>query len=221
MAPGRMFYRSRWENLLLSVRRLRRRPEVSLRLPPVRRMDLSTLRNTVLSAITLVLLVHLFLGQATVVRGQSMQPNIRPDERLIMERLSFYFRKPRHNEIVILAMPESAALMVKRVVGLPGDTLVIQEGHVFLNGNEVAPAYDTAPRWRVFVGGNEVKAPSRFGESHSSYGPITLAEDSYFVLGDNRDNSKDSRFFGPVPRKVIKGRVWMRFWPLARFAVFE
>ncbi len=184
-------------------------------------MVVSALKKIGLPAVVLALLVHLFLVQATKVRGQSMQPNIRPDERLIMEKVSLYFRKPRHNEIVVLAMPASAALIVKRVVGLPGDTLEIQQGHVFVNGSEVAPAYDTAPRWRVFVGGNEVEAPSRYGESHSSYGPITLADDSYFVLGDNRDNSNDSRAFGPVPRDLIKGRVWVRFWPLTRFTVFE
>ena len=184
-------------------------------------MAVSALKKIGLPAITLALLIHLFLGQVTIVHGQSMQPNIRPDEWLIMEKLSLYFRQPRHNEIVVLAMPESETLMVKRVVGLPGDTLEIQQGHVLVNGSDVAPAYDTAPRWRVFVGGNEVEAPSRFGESHSSYGPITLADDSYFVLGDNRDNSNDSRILGPVPRDLIKGRVWVRFWPLTRFTVFE
>lgn len=182
---------------------------------------MSTLRKIVAPAFALALLIYLFLGPATKIRGQSMQPNFRPDEWLITERLSLFFRQPRYNEIVVLAMPESETSMIKRVVGLPGDTLEVQQGHVFVNGNEVASPYDTAPRWRVFVGGNEVKAPSRFGESYSSYGPVTLAEDSYFVLGDNRDNSKDSRAFGPVPRRLIKGRVWVRFWPLTRFAVFE
>ena len=184
-------------------------------------MAVSALRKFGLPAVVLALLVHLFLVQATAVDGQSMQPNIRPGERLILEKVSLYFREPRLNEVVVLQMPGSKALMIKRVVGLPGDTLEVQQGHVFVNGSEVAPPYDTAPRWRVFVGGNEVKAPSRFGESHSSYGPITLADDSYFVLGDNRDNSKDSRAFGPVPRDLIKGRVWVRFWPQTRFTIFE
>ena len=144
---------------------------------------MSTLCKIVAPAITLALLIHLFLGQAMMVRGQSMQPNFRPDEWLIMEKLSLAFRKPRLNEIVVLAMPASETLMIKRVIGLPGDTIEIQQGHVIINGSEVAPPYDTAPRWRVIVGGNEVNAPSRFGESHSFYGPVTLADNSYFVLG--------------------------------------
>ena len=152
-----------------------------------------------------------------MVRGQSMQPNFRPDEWLIMEKLSLAFRKPRLNEIVVLAMPASETLMIKRVIGLPGDTIEIQQGHVIINGSEVAPPYDTAPRWRVIVGGDEVNAPSRFGESHSFYGPVTLADNSYFVLGDNRDNSNDSRAYGPVPRDLIKGRVWVRYWPADAF----
>lgn len=171
--------------------------------------------------IVLALLIFLFLFQFTTVRGQSMQPNFRPNDRLILEKASLYFQALHHHDIVALAAPGSKALALKRVVGLPGDTVEIQEGHVFVNGSEVASPYDIAPRWRVLVGGKEVKAPSRFGESHSSYGPVTLAEDRYFVLGDNRDNSKDSRAYGPVHGAFILGRVWMRFWPPDRFALFE
>ena len=95
--------------------------------------------QVVLPAIFLAALIHLFLAQATIVRGQSMQPNLRPEERLIMEKLSYYFHAPRHNEIVVLDMPESPALIIKRVVGLPGETVEIQQGHLLVDGREVAP----------------------------------------------------------------------------------
>lgn len=179
------------------------------------------LRNIIIPAAVLLLLFHFFVGQATTVRGQSMQPGFRPEDRLVVEKVSLYWREPHYNEVVVLSVSESEGLIIKRVVGMPGDMVEIQRGHIFINGSEVAPPYDIAPRWRVLVGGNEVNAPSRFGESHSFYGPITLADGLYFVLGDNRDNSIDSRSFGPVPRNTIKGRVLLRYWPPHRFAVFR
>ena len=182
---------------------------------------LKEIAQIVLPAVTLGLLIHLFLAQATIVRGQSMQPNFRPSERLVMEKLAYYFREPRRNEIVVLDMPGSSVLMIKRVIGLPGEKVEIRQGHVFVNDSEVAPPQDIAPRWRVLAGGEEVKASSQYGDSHSFYGPITLDEDTYFVLGDNRDNSNDSRAFGAAARDAIRGRVWVRYWPLTRFTIFR
>ena len=177
--------------------------------------------QVVLPAIFMAALIHLFLAQATIVRGQSMQPNLRPEERLIMEKLSYYFHAPRHNEIVVLDMPESPALIIKRVVGLPGETVEIQQGHLLVDGNEVAPPDAIAPRWRALVDGDDGTPPSNYGDSLSNYGPITLADDVFFVLGDNRGNSNDSRAFGPVHRDLIKGRIWVRYWPLTRFTIFR
>lgn len=181
---------------------------------------LKELVQVVVPAIALALLIHLYVAQATIVRGQSMLPNLRPAERLIMEKLTYYFQGPRHNEIVVLDLPDSPNLMIKRVVGLPGDTVAIRGGRVFLNGSEAAPLAQDGARWPTAGDGEEATAPSRFSDSHASFGPLTLTEDSYFVLGDNRENSNDSRAFGPVPSAVIKGRVWLRYWPLSRLTVF-
>ena len=175
----------------------------------------------VVPAVTLALLIHFYLAQATIVHGQSMQPSFRPAERLVLEKLSYYFREPRRNEIVVLDLPESKALIIKRIVGLPGETVEIQQGQVSVDGRIVAPPHDITPRSQVVVDGDEVKAPPRYGDVPSVYGPITLETDSYFVLGDNRDNSNDSRAFGPVHRDFIKGRVWVRYWPLTRLFIFR
>lgn len=185
---------------------------------------LSTLKEIaqiVLPAIFLAALIHLFLAQATIVRGESMQPNLRPEERLIMEKLSYYFHGPRHNEIVVLDMPESRALIIKRVVGLPGETVEIQEGYLLIDGREAAPLDAIALRLQSLAGGDDERPLSSFGDSRNNFGPITLADDVYFVLGDNRDNSNDSRTFGPVQRDFIKGRIWLRYWPFTRFAIFR
>ena len=192
--------------------------------PSAIRMVVSAVKEMVqivVPAVTLALLIHLYLAQATIVNGQSMQPNFRPAERLVMEKLSYYFREPRHNEIVVLDMPESKALIIKRIVGLPGETVEIQQGQVFVDGRIVAPPHNITPRSQVLVDGDEVKAPPRYGDAPSVYGPIKLETDSYFVLGDNRGNSNDSRAFGPVHRDVIRGRVWVRYWPLTRLFIFR
>ncbi len=177
----------------------------------------------VFPAIFLAAFIHLFLAQATIVRGQSMQPNLQPEERLIMEKLSYHFHAPRHNEIIVLDMPGSPALIIKRVVGLPGQTVEIQQGRLLVDGHEVASPYPEAiqPAWRSPNAGADGQMASGLVTLRSEYGPITLPEDAFFVLGDNRVNSNDSRSFGPVHRDYIKGRIWVRYWPLTRFTIFR
>ncbi len=166
--------------------------------------------QVVLPAVALAAFIHLFLAQATIVRGQSMQPNLRPNERLIMEKMSYYFQTPTYDEIVVLDLPESRALMIKRVVGLPGDTVELDDGLVYVNGTVVANP--------IFL---ENKQTSSDQDSYTAFGPVTLEKDRYYVLGDNRENSNDSRVFGPVHRDQIKGRIWVRYWPLTRLTVFR
>lgn len=177
----------------------------------------------VLPAMALAILIHLFLAQATIVRGQSMQPNLRPSERLVMEKVSYYFRGPRRNDIVVLDFSDSTSLIIKRVVGRPGETVEIREGQLLVDGSQVPLPTDITPRWPFLAGGASVdaKPASAYGGSPPSYGPITLEAETYFVLGDNRNNSNDSRVFGPVQRDVIRGRVWVRYWPFTRLTLFQ
>lgn len=163
---------------------------------------LKEMAQIVIPAVALALVIHIFLAQATVVFGQSMQPNLQPAERLVIEKFSYYFNDPVRNEIIVLDMPQMRELLIKRVVGLPGETVEIREGRVLINGVESEQPYAHAP-------------------SDASYGPVTLDPNFYFVLGDNRNNSNDSRSFGPVHRSYVAGRAWMRYWPLVRFTVFR
>ncbi len=158
--------------------------------------------QVVVPALLLALAIHIFLAQATVVYGQSMQPNLQPTERLVIEKVSYYFGTPQRGDIVVVELPQMSELLIKRVVGLPSETVEIRRGVVLIDGEAIDQSFVLLP------GG-------------TTYGPITLGADSYFVMGDNRNNSNDSRAFGPIHRDEISGKAWMRYWPLKRFTLFD
>jgi signal peptidase I len=155
----------------------------------------------VLPALALALVVHLFLAQATIVFGKSMEPNLLERQRLIIDKISYRLHPPRRNDIIVLSKPDMDEMLVKRVVGLPGETIEIHKGVVYIDG---------------------VPLPEPFPHDIGIYSmpSVTLGPLSYFVLGDNRDNSNDSRSFGPVKREYIVGRVWLRYWPFDQMTQF-
>jgi signal peptidase I len=152
-------------------------------------------------ALILALVVHLFLAQATVVFGQSMEPNLHPHQRLIVDKISYRLHPPRRNDIVVIDLPHIDELLVKRIVALPGETVEIRQGVIYVNGEALAEPFphDMTP---------------------FDMAPITLGPLSYFVLGDNSININDSRAFGPVTLDRILGRVWLRYWPLDQITFF-
>lgn len=156
----------------------------------------------VLPAILLALVTHIFFAQATVVYGQSMQPSLNPMERLVIEKVSYYLHAPERNDIVVISLPHMSELLIKRVVGLPGETVEIHDGTLYINGIAQEEGFN-------YVAG------------HANFGPVTLRPMTYFVMGDNRDNSNDSRAFGPVSLDTILGRAWLRYWPARDFTVFK
>ena len=159
------------------------------------------LLQVVVPALALALLVHLFLAQATVVYGKSMEPNLQAEQRLLIDKLSYRFRAPQRDDIVVVDRPEMDELLVKRIVALPGETVEIRAGNVFVDGTLVPEIYphDLTPY---------------------DMAPVKLGPLAYFVMGDNRSNSNDSRSFGPISRDIILGRVWLRCWPLSEFVFF-
>lgn len=157
--------------------------------------------QVVLPALLLALVIHLFLAQATVVYGRSMEPNLHERERLIIDKISYRLHPPQRNDIVVLDLPEMDEMLVKRIIGLPGETVEIRGGVVYVDGHALEERFphDT------FI--------------HDTP-PLNLGAFSYFVLGDNRGNSNDSRSFGSVSREAIVGRVWLRYWPLHQLMFF-
>ncbi len=152
--------------------------------------------GTIVPAIIIALLIHVFLAQATRVYGQSMEPNLHTNERLVIEKLSYRFHGPRRGDVVVLHDPGgSPELLIKRVVGLPGERVTVADGRVFIDGVPLDEPYldqDTLGGGRSWV------VP-----------PLTV-----FVMGDNRSASRDSRTFGPVSLDQIIGRALVRYWPL-------
>lgn len=159
--------------------------------------------GTILPAVVIALLIHAFLAQATRVYGQSMEPNLHTNERLVIEKLSYRFHAPRRGDVVVLRDPGgSPELLIKRVVGLPGERVTIANGTVFVDSAPIAEPYLDQ---ETQGGGRSWVVP-----------PFTV-----FVMGDNRSASRDSRVFGPVDLDEIVGRALFRYWPLSEVGIIR
>jgi len=164
---------------------------------------LSEAVETIVPAILIALLINLFLAQATRVYGQSMEPNLHTDQRLVVEKLSYNFHEPQRGDIVILNVPRAGSgLLIKRVIGLPGEKLEIKGGKVYINEQAIEEPYLSNQTQR------DMKA-------------IVVPPKHVFVLGDNRGFSNDSRAFGPVPLDNVIGRAWFSYWPLDQVGFLE
>lgn len=153
---------------------------------------------TLLPTIAIALFVNVFVAEAALVeQGPSMQPNLYVGHRVLTEKITYRFHTPRRGDIVVLERPTEQINLIKRIVGLAGETVEVRGGHTFINGQQIVEP------WVSDFGGR-------------GYGPAMIPPDHIFILGDNRANSRDSREIGPVPISAIKGRVCLVFWPLNR-----
>lgn len=162
----------------------------------------------ILGVCVVVFLILHFVGQRTVVNGHSMDPTLADGQNLIMDKISYRFTDPKRYDIVIFPGPEENGqrpYYIKRVIGLPGETVQIRDGKVYIDGEEL-----TSDTYGIT---DYIDYPGIAEE------PFTLADDEYFCLGDNRPVSQDSRYevVGPVHRSEFVGKVWIRIWPLNKF----
>lgn len=156
--------------------------------------------------LVLGLLFRSFILQPFLVEGNSMQPNYHNKEFLLVDRLSYKINPPKRGEVIIFRYPLNPADdYIKRIVGLPGETIKIENGQVFINDQLLEENYLSTDT-QTFVA-NDLE---NFLEK-------TLAENEYFVLGDNRNNSSDSREWGIVPKNNLIGRAWFVVYPLEYF----
>jgi signal peptidase I len=162
-------------------------------------------------ALMIAALVVVFIVQPVKVEGTSMLPRLHDGERIFVNKLIYYddYRwapKLERGDIVVFWFPDDPSKSyIKRVIGLPGDTVEIHEGLVRVNGRDL----------------NETYLDQRLNLSHRSSAPIYVKPNYYFVMGDNRDNSSDSRLWGQVPKKYIYGKALFRYWPLTAASVIH
>lgn len=150
---------------------------------------------------TFMVLVHLFVLQVSIVRGTSMEPCLRDGDRLVVDRVSYAMAEVQRGDVVVLKNPRNHTVdFVKRVVALPGDHVEMHRGVLYVDGKPV-DGYGCI-------------------RDRQELAPFMVPEGRFFVLGDNRPVSCDSRDFGLVDKELLKGRVRVRFWPLQTATVF-
>ena len=164
-----------------------------------------------LIVLCLTYLVIAFVGQRTEVNGGSMEPTLSDEDNLIVDKITYRFSDPERFDIIVFPFKyKEKTYYIKRIIGLPGETVQIdQQGNIYIDGEILNENY-----------GKEVIQPDHIGLASQ---PITLGDDEYFVLGDNRNNSTGSRVsqVGNIKRDDIIGRAWVRIWPFDKFGVLK
>ncbi len=161
------------------------------------------LGKTLITAVILAIGIRTFVAEARYIPSSSMEPTLQINDRLIIEKISYHFHNPERGDIVVFNPTDALKeknfhdAFIKRIIGLPGDTVQVTEGKVYVNKELLSEDY---------IAG----APSY------DYGPVTVPDGQYLVLGDNRNNSFDSHYWGFVPREKFVGRAFVRFWPVPR-----
>jgi signal peptidase I len=160
-------------------------------------------------AAVIVVPIRYFLFQPFFVRGQSMNPNFENGDYLIIDEISYRFNNPQRGDVIVFKYPQDISQrFIKRVIGLPGETVEIKDGKITIHKDDLSQVLDES----------EYLFPDL---STSGNITVSLAEKEYFVLGDNRFYSFDSRRFGILPEENIIGRVIFRAWPFVAAAKFE
>lgn len=186
--------------------------------PPRRRLGCALeIVETLVLTLVIYLVIHNFVAQPFEVEQQSMFPTVNPGEYVLIDKISPRFQDYQRGDIVVFQPPEGfgqgGVPFIKRVIGLPGDTVSLENGRVFVTPAGGSPVRLDEPYVVRAIDGEAAPTLPKNADGSSSW---TIAPGTYFVMGDNRPNSQDSRVFGPVNRELIIGRAWLRYFPLDR-----
>lgn len=153
-------------------------------------------RGVIIFAVVLAL-VNVFIITINVVSGPSMEPNFHNNQYVLVDKLSYFTREPRRGEAVILRFPgdPEKTRYIKRIIGLPNETIVISDSKVYINGKQIRESY---------IPEETLTEPDR---------QLKLGKNEYYVMGDNRENSNDSRVFGAIERRFFVGLAWLVILP--------
>lgn len=164
--------------------------------------------QTIGMAFILSFSIRTFVAEARYIPSSSMEPTLQINDRLIIEKMTYRFQPPKRGDVVVFSATEALQKegynddFIKRIIGLPKDEVMVRNGKVSVNGEMIREAYIAeAPKY--------------------DFGPVTVPEGEYLVLGDNRNNSYDSHYWGFVPREKFIGRASVRFWPPERMGILD
>ena len=171
--------------------------------------------QTVVLALSIFVIIYLFLVQPHQVKGISMFPNFHNGDYLLTDKISYRFNTPQRGDVIVFKAPPSEPCAeieceyIKRIIGLPGDKIKVQNGYIYINGQKLKEAY----------------LPKDLTSSNGSYlreeTEQIIPPDEYLPMGDNRNQSRDGREFGPIPRSSIVGKAWLRYWPMKNSGLIE
>ncbi len=161
--------------------------------------------ETIVVALSIFVVVYLFLVQPHEVKGSSMEPNFQNNDYILTDKISLKLHEPSRGDVVIFKAPKNPDVdYIKRVIGLPGEKVKIQNGLVYINNMKLSEPY---------LNSSTNLFPGSFLQEGIE---ITVPEGEYFVMGDNRPHSSDSREFGPVPQGLFIGKAILRYWPIVK-----
>ena len=167
-------------------------------------------------AVAVALLIQAFLVKPYRIPSASMEDTLLIGDRVLVDRISWRFSEPERADIVVFHPPFDGPVLIKRVIGLPGDVISVSDGFVSINGRRLDEPYV-----RRIDGRQEPSEPFANGLPWSLEKPYRVPAGSYFVMGDNRTDSGDSREFGPIKRGQLVGRAFARYWPPGRIGGTE
>ncbi len=166
--------------------------------------------EVVVFAVGIFFFIYLLIMRPHKIDGQSMMPNFPDSEYLLTEKVSYYTRSPIRGDVVVFTPPvTNLDEYIKRVVAIPGETIMIKGGSVYINNELLGEPY---------LDSSVYTQPGAFLTEGMEY---QVPEGKYIVMGDNRANSSDSRYWGPIAKKAMSGRAWVIYWPLKLSGVVE
>lgn len=171
--------------------------------------------ETLVVAAAIFVIVYLFLLQPHQVKGASMQPNFHDGEYILTDKISYRFSSPQRGDVIIFKSPTDPDVdFIKRVIGLPGEKVKISDGKVVIFNDQNKNGFTLVEPYNI-------NGPTSGGKEAPQNTEITIGQGQFFVLGDNRLESFDSRSWGLLPKGNIIGKAWLRYWPLNKFGFVQ